>query len=167
MPKLRNLKKKIILYSVNHIFNGTRFFKIKRFLLNQTDCYEIGENTKVVAPITNTGKLIVGDNCWVGTNLRIHGNGTVYVGNNCDIAPEVVFITGTHLVGGSERRAGKGYNTEIRVGNGCWLCACSKILPDVSIGNSVVIGAGTVVNKDVPDNILAAGVPCKIKKTYI
>lgn len=58
--------------------------------------YRIGKGSKVVGPIECLGQFECGENCWIGKNLKINGNGTVKIGNNCDIAPEVTFQTGGH-----------------------------------------------------------------------
>lgn len=105
--KLKTIKKRIVIYLVNHTLAGTRFFSEKRNLLRSIG-YEIGENTKIVGPIYNTGTLHIGANCWIGCNLTVHGNGTVTIGDNCDIAPDVTFLTGGHQMGNHSRRAGKG-----------------------------------------------------------
>lgn len=69
--KLKTIKKRIVIYLVNHVLAGTRFFPAKRSLLRSIG-YEIGENTKIVGPIHNTGTLRIGANCWIGCNLTVH-----------------------------------------------------------------------------------------------
>lgn len=112
--KLKTIKQRIVIYLVNHTLAGTRFFSAKRNLLRSIG-YEIGENTKIVGPIHNTGTLRIGANCWIGCNLTVHGNGTVTIGDNCDIAPDVTFLTGGHQMGDHKRRAGKGESYHIAV----------------------------------------------------
>lgn len=114
--KLRSIKKRIVLHMVNHTLAGTRFFAAKRRLLRSIG-YEIGDNTKIVGPIHNTGTLCIGADCWVGCNLTVSGNGTVTIGDNCDIAPDVTFLTGGHRIGSHARRAGEGETYRISVGN--------------------------------------------------
>lgn len=92
----RRIHKKWVLFLVNKIYKGTTKFKRKRKLLNSIG-YQIGEGSKIVGPIEVTGKLIVGENCWIGKNFKVNGNGTVTIGDNCDIAPEVTFQTGGML----------------------------------------------------------------------
>ena len=158
---LKGLHYRINIFLVNKVFKGTRFFEIKRKLLNKVG-YQIGEGTKVVAPITCTGKLIVGKNCWLGKNLLINGNGIVTIGDNCDIAPEVTFQTGGHEIGEAYRRAGKGCIYSQTIGSGTWIGGRSTILNNTNIGNSCVIAACACVVKDVPDNSLVGGVPAKL-----
>ncbi|MFC7055729.1 DapH/DapD/GlmU-related protein [Enterococcus alcedinis] len=56
----------------------------------------------------------------------------------------------------------KCYAKPVKIGNNCWFGANVTVCPGVTIGNDVVIGAGSVVTKDIPDNVFAAGVPCKV-----
>lgn len=161
--KLKTLKRILVGYMVNHLFAGTRFFPLKRKLLRSIGC-QIGENTKVVGPLYNTGKLLIGDNCWIGKNLTVHGNGTVRIGDNCDIAPDVTFLTGGHRIGSAEHRAGPGETYQIAVGNGAWIGARATVTMNTAIGDGAVIAACACVIRDVPDNTLVGGVPAKIIK---
>lgn len=159
----RRIKRKTVLMLVNHVFAGTRFFEIKRRLLNSIG-YKIGKNTKVVGPVCNTGHLEIGENCWVGKNLVVHGNGWVTIGDCCDIAPETVFLTGGHKIGSSVRRAGEGEHYNIRVGNGTWIGARATVLGNVSIGEGCVIAACACVHTDIPEHTVAGGVPAAVIK---
>lgn len=97
----------------------------------------------------------------------------IIIGNNVLIASNVQLYTSTHPVELSERlvpgwtpESGeyfcRTYALPITIGNGCWIGGGVIILPGVSIGNGSVIGAGSVVTKDIPDNSLAAGNPCRV-----
>ena len=158
--KFKSLKKRIVFRMVNHVLNGTRFFAAKRKLLCSIG-YEIGENTKIVGPIFCTGTLRIGANCWIGRNLTVHGNGSVIIGDNCDIAPDVTFFTGGHIVGTTERRAGVGESYKIAVGNGTWIGGRSTILGNTTIGDGCVVAACACVVGDVEKNVLTGGVPAK------
>lgn len=161
--KPKSVKKRIVIYMVNHVLAGTRFFSAKRKLLRSIGC-EIGENTKIVGPIHNTGTLRIGANCWIGCNLTIHGNGTVTIGDNCDIAPDVTFLTGGHRVGDHNRRAGNGESYHITLGSGVWVGGRATFLRTVSIGDGSVIAACACVPKDVPADTVVAGVPARVIK---
>lgn len=158
--KLITVKRIFAHFWVNHLLVGSRCFEAKRKLLNFAG-YEIGENTNVVGPIFCTGKLRVGRNCWLGSQFSVFGNGTVEIGDNCDIAPEVSFFTGGHAIGTGTRRAGKGQHYQIRVGNGTWIGARTTITNSVSVGTGCVLAACACVVRDIPDNVLAGGVPAK------
>ncbi len=146
---------------INSFFAGTHFFKIKSALLKHLGL-GIGENVRIVGPVYfDSEKVTIGDNCWIGRNFSVYGNGSVTIGSNCDFAPDIVFETGSHKPGTPQRRAGEGYCGDIAVGNGCWLGVRATVLSGVTIGNGSVIGAGSLVNKSIEENLLVGGVPCK------
>ena len=149
------------MYLVNHIYVGTRKFEKQRKLLNSIG-YSIGENTKVVGPIEVTGTLIVGKNCWIGKNLKVNGNGTVKIGDNCDIAPEVTFQTGGHKIGNQDHRAGEGQIFSQCVGDGTWIGGRVTVLNNSNIGKACVIAGCACVIGNVEDNSLVGGVPAKL-----
>jgi maltose O-acetyltransferase len=85
------------------------------------------------------------------------------------IAPYVQIYTATHPLKASERILGKGKDTgyltsskPVTIGDQVWIGGNSIIFPGVSIGNNVTIGAGSVVTKNIPDNVLAYGNPCRV-----
>ena len=162
---IRRRIRAVALWLINHVMCGNRLWGVKRALLRATGVC-VGKNTKIVGPITMgvCGDLSIGENCWIGKNLCVYGNDRVCIGDNCDLAPNISFATGTHEMGDHQRRAGKGYCKPIAVGSGCWIGINTTILCDVTIGDGAVIGAGAVVNKSVPADVMAAGVPAKIVK---
>ena len=163
MRILRSIKRKTVMFLVNKVFVGAkpRYFEIKRKLLISIG-HSIGEGTKIVGPIETYSKLTVGKNCWLGKNLKVNGNGSVVIGDCCDIAPEVTFQTGGHEIGTAERRAGQGITCKQEVGNGVWIGGRSTIIGNTKIGVGSVIAGCACVVKDVPENVLAGGVPAKI-----
>ena len=163
MSKLHSIHFRLNMFLVNKVLVGTKNFERKRKLLNAIG-YEIGEGTKIVGPLFCTGKLKIGKNCWIGKNFFVNGNGTVVIGDNCDIAPEVIFQTGGHEIGNEERRAGKGLTFNQTVGNGTWIGGRATILNNTTIGNSCVLAGGCCVVKDIGDNVLVGGVPARVIK---
>jgi maltose O-acetyltransferase len=93
-----------------------------------------------------------------------HLDALIVIGADCDIGPSVEFITGSHVIGASSRRAGIGTVKPIVINDGCWIGAGSRILGGVTIGSGAVVAAGSVVIRDVPENVLVAGVPAVVKK---
>lgn len=165
---MRRLNRRIIVFIINNFLSCTRFFKLKRHLLRLADI-QVGEGTKVVGPLNigNVLKLKIGKNCWIGKDLNLDGNGEVIIGDNVDIAPHVTFNTGGHYIGDKERRAGEGLVTKIEIGNGTWIGTRTLVINNTKINNGCVIAAGSVVNKDICEDTLVAGVPAKLKKNLI
>ena len=160
---VRKIKKHLLLYLVNHFLCGTRFFSWKRSLLRSAG-FEIGDNTKIVGPVFCTGTLKIGDACWIGRGLTVHGNGTVVIADRCDLAPDVTFLTGGHRIGTPERRAGAGETYHITVGNGVWIGAGATVLGNTEVRDGSVIAACACVTTDVPEHTVAGGVPAKVIK---
>lgn len=158
---LTGMRNRAYWFLVNHVYAGTKHFEKKRNLLKKMG-HRIDEGTKIVGPLWCTGNLVVGKNCWIGKNLTINGNGTVTIGDDCDIAPEVTFQTGTHEIGTHQHRAGEGSNKDIRVGDGCWICVRSTILGGVHVDDGCVIAACACVAADVEQDTLVGGVPAKL-----
>ena len=149
---------------INKLFCFTRFWNIKRLLLKVAGI-NIG-NSYIVGPIY-LGSMInikIGNGCWLGKDLSMDGDGKIEIEDNVDIAPHVVISTGSHEIGTEARRAGEGVVKKIKIGSGTWIGTNVTIVNDTIIGSGCVIAAGSVVTGDIPDNVLAAGVPAKVKK---
>ena len=126
---------------------------------------KIGRHVKIVGPVYFSARLSVGDNCWIGRNFTIYGSGSVTIGRDCDFGPEVVILTGSHQLGGSERRAGTGVRLKVEIGNGNWIGARATILGDTTIANGCVVGCCSLVNKNLSANCLAVGVPARVLRS--
>ncbi len=125
-----------------------------------------GENVCVEAPFhCDYGKNIeVGENFFANYNLTILDVGKVIIGSNVQIAPNVSIYTAGHPIHPESRNSGYEYGIEVIIGDNVWLGGNVVINPGVHIGNNVVIGSGSVVTKDIPDNVVAVGNPCKVIK---
>ena len=106
----------------------------------------------------------LGDNFYANHNLTILDGGKVKFGDNVFIAPNCSFYTAGHPIDYIERNKGLEYVKPITVGSNVWFCVDVCVLPGVTIGDNVVIGAGSVVVKDIPSNSVAVGNPCKVIK---
>ncbi len=80
------------------------------------------------------------------------------------IGPNTLITTVGHPLSPAGRRKHLGIAKPVTIGNDVWIGGNVTILPGVTIGNNVVVGAGAVVTKDLPDNVVAVGVPAKIVK---
>ena len=158
-----HLIKRIAISVVNTILRGYRCFPLKRKILNWGGIgIQVGTGSNVVGPISSKGILIIGRNVWIGANLKCYGLGTVEIEDNCDIAPDVTFLTGGHEMGDRVRRAGRGITTNIRVRKGSWIGARTTVLGNIEIGEACVVAVGAVVTKNIENNKLIAGVPAKV-----
>ena len=104
----------------------------------------------------------VGKNLFCNYNCTIIDVGKVVIGDNCQIAPGVSIYTAGHPVHPAARNTAYEYGIDITIGNNVWIGGNTVILPGVHIGDNVVIGAGSVVTKDIPSWYIAAGNPCKL-----
>lgn len=93
--------------------------------------------------------------------MEIYGNGNVEIAQNCDLGPNVKFITGSHEMGTYNRRAGKGKTFNYTIGKGTWIGADSIISNGAVIESGVVIGAASLVTKRCDKNCLYYGIPAK------
>jgi len=106
-----------------------------------------------------------GKNVFVNCYCYFMDGAKITVGNNVFIGPYCGFYTATHPVDYANRNKGLEKALPITIGDNCWFGANVSVMPGVKIGNGCVIAAGSVVTKDLPDNVMAAGVPAKIIKT--
>lgn len=107
----------------------------------------------------------VGKNFFANYNCTILDVAKVKIGDYCQLAPNVSIYTAGHPVYPDTRNSMYEYGKEITIGDNVWIGGNAVICPGVHIGNNVVIGAGSVVTKDIPDWSIAAGNPCRVLRT--
>lgn len=110
----------------------------------------------------NGKNIFIGDNFTGNFNLTILDVKEVYIGDNVMIGPNTLITTVGHPLTPKGRRDHLAQASEINIGDDVWLGGNVTVLPGVTIGNNVVVGAGAVVTKDIPDDSLALGVPAKV-----
>ena len=115
----------------------------------------------------NGKNIFIGNNFTGNFNLTILDVKEVYIGDNVMIGPNTTITTATHPITPKGRREHLAQGKEIKIGNDVWLGANVTVLSGVTIGNNVIIGAGAVVTKDIPDNSLAVGVPARIIRKIV
>lgn len=111
------------------------------------------------------GKNIeVGKNFFANYNCMIIDVAKVTIGENCMMAPNVAIYTAGHPIHPAARNSAYEYGIEVTIGDNVWLGGNTVVVPGVHIGSNVVIGAGSVVTKDIPDWSVAVGNPCRVVK---
>ncbi len=147
-------------------FNNTRPTESeKRQRMLKEMFAEIGENCYIEPPFHSNfgGKHChFGNGVYANFNLTMVDDTHIYVGDNTMFGPNVVLATAGHPILPQLRELGYQYNAPIYIGKNCWLGAGVIVLPGVKIGENTVIGAGSVVTKDMPSNVVAVGNPCKV-----
>ena len=108
--------------------------------------------------------ISIGENFFANFNCTILDGATVEFGDNVFIGPGCGFYTACHPLDVETRNKGLETAKRIKVGNNVWIGAQVVILPGITIGDNSVIGAGSVVSKDIPSNVVAVGNPCKVIK---
>ena len=149
-----------------YTFNQTRpSEQEKRNQLLKQMFAEIGENCYIEPPFhANFGGKHVhfGKNVYANFNLTMVDDGHIYVGDSTMFAPGVIVATAGHPILPELRETVYQYNMPVHIGKNCWIGAGAIILPGVTIGDQVVVGAGSVVTKDLPSNVVAVGNPCRV-----
>ena len=103
-----------------------------------------------------------GKNVYANFNLTLVDDTHIYVGDYTMLGPNVVLATAGHPVLPELREKAYQFNMPVHIGRNCWLGAGVIVLPGVTIGDNTVIGAGSVVTKDIPSNVVAVGNPCRV-----
>ncbi len=126
---------------------------------------EIGDGCYIEPPLhSNWGghHLHFGKRVYVNFNSTFVDDTHIYVGDYCMLGPNVVIATAGHPILPELRELVYQYNAPVHIGRNCWLGAGVIVLPGVTIGENSVIGAGSVVTKDIPSNVVAVGNPCRV-----
>ena len=163
-PELVDAQQKVL--ELQYDFNATRpAEQEKRQQLLKQMFAEIGEGCYIEPPLHANwaGKHVhFGKNVYANFNLTLVDDTHIYVGDATMLGPNVTLATAGHPILPALRAQGYQYNAPVRIGRNCWLGAGVVVLPGVTIGDNTVVGAGSVVTKDLPANVVAAGNPCRV-----
>lgn len=147
-------------------FNLTRPTQLdKREKLMKEMFAEVGEGCYIEPPFHSNfggGHVHFGKNIYANFNLTMVDDTHIYVGDYTMIGPNVIIATAGHPILPELREQSYQYNMPVHIGRNCWLGAGVIVLPGITIGDNVVVGAGSVVTKDLPSNVIAVGNPCRI-----
>ncbi len=147
-------------------FNHTRPTELdkRNFLLKEMFA-EIGENCYIEPPFhANWGGAHVhfGRNVYCNFNLTMVDDTHIYVGDYTMFGPNVTVATAGHPILPELREKIYQYNAPVHIGRNCWIGAGALIMPGITIGDNTVVGARSVVTRDLPSNVIAVGNPCKV-----
>ena len=126
---------------------------------------EIGEDCYIEPPFHANwgGKHVHFGKCvYANFNFTAVDDTHIYVGDYTMFSPNVILATAGHPILPKLRQEAYQYNMPVHIGKNCWLGAGVIVLPGVTIGDNTVIGAGSVVTKDIPSNVVAVGNPCRV-----
>ncbi len=125
---------------------------------------KVGKNAYIEPPFRcDYGSNIeIGDDFYANYNCIVLDVAKVTIGNNVMLAPNVAIYTAGHPIHPDSRKSGYEYGIPITIGNNVWIGGNVVVNPGVNIGNNAVIGAGSVVTRDIPDNAIAMGNPCRV-----
>lgn len=125
---------------------------------------EYGEGSYIQLPLhANWGcHTHFGKESYANFNLTLVDDGPIYIGDYVMIGPNVTLATAGHPIRPSERKQKLQYNQAITIEDNVWIGSNVSVMPGVTIGENSVIGAGSVVTKDIPANVVAFGTPCRV-----
>lgn len=127
----------------------------------------VGSNAYIEPPFRCDygSNIYLGEKFYCNFECLMLDSAPIYIGNNVMLGPGVHIYTACHPLPAMERNSGFEFARTVRIGNNVWIGGRAVICPGVSIGDGVVIGAGAVVTKDVPPNVVVAGNPaCIIRR---
>ena len=165
LRELNEVKEIIHEYNALKPSQTLRRFQILKDLLGHVADDEIIVNQPFYC---DYGKQIrVGKRFFANFNLTILDEARVTIGDDCFIGPNVSIYTACHSTDPVERNTRREWAEPVTIGDNVWIGGSVTILPGVTIGSNVTIGAGSVVTRDIPDNVVAVGSPCKVIKNLI
>ena len=146
-------------------YNATRPSETQRRLELLRQIFpDVGENCWIEPPLrANWGSHThLGNNVYANFNLTLVDDTHVYIGDHVMIGPNVTISAAGHPIDPDLRRETMQFNFPVRIEQNVWIGAGAILLPGVTIGENSVIGAGSVVTRDIPANVVAMGVPCRV-----
>ena len=149
-------------------FNATRPSELgKREKMLREMFAEFGDGSYIEPPLhSNWGgrHTHFGKNVYANFNITLVDDTHIYVGDGTMLGPNVVLATAAHPILAELRAEQYQYNLPIHIGKNCWLGAGVIVLPGITIGDNTVVGAGSVVTRDLPSNVVAVGNPCRVMR---
>lgn len=148
-----------------HLFNQSAYWKDRSALDELRKYFGSGPEDMVLTPpvyFDHGDRIYFGKHFYANTGLTILDGNKVVFGDNVFLAPHVSIYTAGHPIDAEIRNTDIEYAKPVIIGSDVWIGGNVVINPGVTIGSNVVIGSGSVVTKDVPDGVVAAGNPCRV-----
>lgn len=146
-------------------FNDSEFWKGRKEQRPLMALFKHCEDDLILTPpfyCDRGDKISFGKHFIANVGLTILDDNEVTFGDNCCVGPHVSIFAGTHPVDAKVRAMDLEVAMPVRIGNDVWIGGHTVVNPGVSIGDDVVIGSGSVVTRDIPSHVVAAGVPCRV-----
>ena len=146
-------------------FNDSEFWHDRSALNELRKCFGSAQEDIVLTPpvyFDHGDRVFFGKHFYANTDLTILDENEVRFGDNVFLAPHVSIYTAGHPIDAEVRNTEVEYARPVTIGSNVWIGGNVVINPGVTIGDDVVIGSGSVVTKDIPSHVIAAGVPCRV-----
>ena len=146
-------------------FNDSEFWHDRSALNELRKCFGSAPEDIVLTPpvyFDHGDRIFFGKHFYANTDLTILDENEVRFGDNVFLAPHVSIYTAGHPIDAEVRNTEVEYARQVTIGSNVWIGGNVVINPGVTIGDDVVIGSGSVVTKDIPSHVIAAGVPCRV-----
>jgi maltose O-acetyltransferase len=165
-PELGELGNNALDLAAAYNSTSSRQGALRRHLLEEL-LGSIGEDTELRPPlqVDYGSNITIGARCFANFGLVAADVAAITIGDDVQIGPNVQLLTPTHPIDPGARRAKWEAARPIRIGDNVWLGGGVLVLPGVSIGDNTVVGAGAVVTRDLPANVVAVGNPARILRT--
>jgi acetyltransferase-like isoleucine patch superfamily enzyme len=153
------LNRFIFHYIPNHVIAKIPFYSIRHFYYKRIMKIKIGKGSSIhLNNFIFHGKLIIGEKTTINRNCFLDARGSIFIGNNVSISPNVHLITADHDINSADF---KYRQKKIQISDFVFIGSRATVLPGVTIGKGAVICAGAVVTKDIYDYDIVAGIPAK------
>lgn len=162
----QNVRQVIYMSIVNALPRFPIFDRIRVFFVGKAKT-KVGKNVVIRTPFENStaDRVEIGDNVFINNGVRFAAKGHIKIGNNVQIGPRVQLETTNHSIQLDKLGKRPAIYESIIIEDSVWIGAAAVILPGIRVGRGSIVAAGSVVTKDVPENVIVGGVPAKFIKS--
>ncbi|MGY3766605.1 sugar O-acetyltransferase [Vagococcus vulneris] len=163
--KIEQEKKSAPSQNLTQEINKTKYTEPEKIISLLKQLFgKTGENIYVSPPLyVDYGfNTYIGENFYANSDCVFLDVAEIHIGKNVMLGPKVSLLTPGHPIDAGVRNRGLEFGKKITIGDNVWIGGCTVVNPGVTIGNNSIIGSGSVVTKDIPDNVIAAGNPARV-----